>query len=141
MTKKLGNACVRRDSVESVVTAVLQDSGVIHLSRHVAATRGALPPRTVIHLVSVPASLGSQDGLAISAVQATSASLTVSHVTVTRLAVLGSPATTRVNASVRTTTVALIVICAVRDFTTSLDVKVSFNEVSYCKGRITILYV
>lgn len=123
VTRTLGNACVRRDSVENVVTAMLQDSGVTHSSRAVAATRGGLPPQTVMPRVSVPVSLGSQGGVAVSAVRAISASLTVFHVIVTKLAVLESLATTRANASVRTTTVGRIVICAVKDFTTFLCVK------------------
>ena len=129
VTKTLENVCVRRDSVENVVTAMLQASGVTHSFRVVGVMRGAPSPPTVMPQVSVPASLGSQGGLAVSAVQATSASLSASSVIVTRLAVLGSLATTKVNASVRTTTVGLIVTCAVKDFTTSPCVKVSFNEV------------
>ena len=125
MTKTLENACVSKVSVVAGVTAVHQGSGVTHSSRAAAAIRRDPHPATVMPRVSVGVCKGSRAGRVASAVPATSASLTVCHVTVTRREVLGYPAAARVNASVRTTTVALIVISAVKDSTTFLSVKVS----------------
>lgn len=110
----------------AVVTAARQGFGATLSSRAVAAMKKVLPPLTVMPLVSVPVSLGSLVGRVVSAVLATLASLTVSLATVTSLAALGYRATTKENASARIILVVLTVICAVKDFTISLVVKVTF---------------
>lgn len=124
VTRKLENACARKGSVAGVVTVMRRGGGATLSSRAVAAMRRALPPPTAMLLVSVPACSGSLVGRAVSAVQATSVSLTVSPATVTRLAALEYLATTRVNASAKTTTAGLTVTSAVKGFTTFLFVKV-----------------
>lgn len=130
VTRKLENASVRKGSVALGVTAMHLGGGAILSSRAVAAMRKALPPLTVMPLVNVPVSLGSLDGHVVSAVQATSASLTVSLATVTRQAALGYHVMTVVNASAKITTVALTVTSAVKDFTIFLFVKVMFCKIT-----------
>lgn len=130
MTRKLESVCARKGSAVPVVTAMLQGGGATLSSRVVAAMRKAPPPLTVMPRVSVPVSLGSLVGRAVSVVQATSASQTVSHATVNNLAALGYHATTMGNANAKTTTVVLTVTCAVKAFTTSLFVKVNFQQIN-----------
>lgn len=130
MTRKPESVYARKGSAVLVVTAMLQGGGDTLSSRAVAAMRKAPPPLTVMPRASVPVSLGSLVGHAASAVQATLAFQTVSLATVTNLAALGYRATTMENANAKTTTVVLTVTCAMKAFTTSLFVKVNFQQIN-----------
>lgn len=123
------SACVPLGMLVRGVTAMHQATGVILMSRTVAAMRRVPQMPSVTPWAGVPACLDSLAGHVTSAALAIMTSPAVLPATVTLPATWASPAAMRESVSVRTTMAEQSVTCAVKDFTTFPSVKVGSDDI------------